>query len=237
MSRRVIEDQLRQLLQRIWQGRPERRDSQHVADRRALGRWQSRRLLDTHADLHGSDRYRPAVEFFFSDLYVDRDLTGRDRDLERLTPLIVRTMPKKALTTLVLALEMEALTQDLDISLLNQLADGTNSLDDDTWVEAYRRCNNYDDRQRQVDLIGIIGKELDQVVHAPGVKLALKLSRQPARLAGLSDMQSILERGCSAFRHMRRADSMLQRITHRETTIIKRIRDGHPRPLRTSDLA
>ena len=38
-----------------------------------LQRWQSERLLRSHADLRANPRYRAAVEFFFSELYGGGD--------------------------------------------------------------------------------------------------------------------------------------------------------------------
>jgi len=46
-----------------------------------LQKWQSQRLLRSHADLRANPRYRQAVEFFFNELYSGGDPRGRDRVL------------------------------------------------------------------------------------------------------------------------------------------------------------
>ena len=223
-------DKLRAYLRRIRAGRPERGGADVVARRQTLGRFQCKRLKTTHGDLLAEPRYRPAVEFFFSDLYVTRDLTGRDHNLERMAPIMARTLPARALEALLLALEMEALTQDLDARLLARLDPSrvdTDSLDLESWIDAYRRCNDYDDRCRQVDLIRLIGRHLDRLVGKPGLRLGLRLCRGPTKVSGFGEMQDLLERGYAAFRRMKGADAFLDRIVDREHRIIERIRRGH----------
>ncbi|MEM1204943.1 MAG: hypothetical protein AAGN66_17060 [Acidobacteriota bacterium] len=224
---------LRGFLRRVRRGRPERGgDGAYVERRRRLGVFQCTRLKTTHGDLLADTRYRPAVEFFFDELYVTRDITGRDLDLERMAPLMVRTLPRRMLDTLCLALEMEALSQDLDARLLGHLdpaAAGT--LDRRGWLEAYRRCDDYGDRRRQVDLIGLIGGRLDKVVRRRGLGMALRMARHPAHLSGFGEIHDLLERGYRAFRHMRGAETFLKRIVDREHRIIEQIRGGNPDPL------
>lgn len=54
--------------------------------------------------------------------------------------------------------------------------------------------------------------------------------RRPARLAGMEDLQSFLERGFEAFRHMGGADYFLATIGAREKAILNRLFSGHPSP-------
>jgi len=94
--------------------RPQRRAARCVADSPAsrarlaeLQKWQSQRLLKSHADLRASPRYRAAVEFFFKELYSGGDPRVRDRDLAARPPRHGATAAREALRALMLAIELE----------------------------------------------------------------------------------------------------------------------------------
>ena len=53
----------------------------------SLRQWQSQRLQQTYSDLHATQRYRPAVDFFVNDLYGSPDLSRRDDQLLRVYPV------------------------------------------------------------------------------------------------------------------------------------------------------
>ncbi len=210
-----------------------REDEPGTAQRRyRLAAWQSARLARTHHDLLQSPRFGAAVRFFLSDLYAPRDFTQRYRDLQRIAPLLVRTLPREVIQTLALAVEMNVLTLDLDESLLGELGAALDGeLDDQLWAAAIRRCEDRAQRLRQIDLIRRVGEDLDRIVSKPGVYFALRLGRQPARLAGLGDLQEFLVRGFEAFRKIRGSELFLDAITGRESEILRRIWARHPRPL------
>lgn len=200
---------------------------------RVLSRWQSDRLAQTHADLLHSARYRPAVQFFLTELYGPRDFSRRHRDLERISPILVRVLPAQTIHTLTLALEMNVLTEELDAALLRVLVEElgfSHHLDDEVYAEAYRRCGNQDRRRRQLELIREVGEELEVVTTRPGVGTALSLAGTPARLMGLGELYGLLERGFRAFRHMRGATQFLEAIVGRERQIMDRLFAGHARP-------
>src|SRR5262245_7499355 len=86
-----------------------------------LGEWQSRRLRDTYGDLAIDPRYTAAIAFFQNDLYGGADFSRRDSDLARVVPAMVRLLPEKVLVTVAKAVQVNALSHDLDRSLLARL--------------------------------------------------------------------------------------------------------------------
>ena len=64
-----------------------------------LQKWQSRRLLRSHADLHANPRYRLAVEFFFNELYGP-DARRRDADMMKVQRAMERLLPREGLEAL-----------------------------------------------------------------------------------------------------------------------------------------
>lgn len=200
-----------------------------------LSRWQSRRLAQSYADLASQRRYRMAIEFFLSDLYGTSDFTQRDADLVRIYPIMVRVLSENALEALALAVELHALTQELDSELLQVLhsnhidiRERPDKLDKSLYAWAYRECDNYDRRVRQIELIQQTGKMLDEVVRHPVIFFAVRLVRGPAHAAGLGELQDFIERGLRAFRQMKGATHFLQTISHREHHILEQIFSDEP---------
>lgn len=195
-----------------------------------LSLWQSLRLGRTYADLESQPRYADAVEFFDSDLYGNVDFARRDADIARAAPIIGRTLPNRAIAVVAQAVEVHALSQELDRALLARLPnlDGRFSVAD--YCRAYRRMNNRAGRERQIQLIIDVGTELDRLVRKPLLKTALMMMRQPARLAGMVVLHDFLERGYRAFRKMNGAGEFLATIASRETALMEAIFDGENAP-------
>lgn len=200
---------------------------------KSLSRWQARRLAQTHRDLLDDPRYKPAAEFFLGDLYGPKDLGERERDLERIFPVMKRVLPAQALGTLATALEMNALTQALDMVLARRLMRDFGKeceISEDLYVAAFRGCDNLEQRQYQIGLIKHLGGELARFVSRRLIHTALLVARGPALATGLGGLQQFLERGFYAFRHMGRPAEFVQTIVSRENEILRRIYAGHPEP-------
>ncbi|MEO8506649.1 MAG: hypothetical protein ABI593_03370 [Betaproteobacteria bacterium] len=191
-----------------------------------LANWQARRLRMTYADLAADPRYTGAIQFFQNDLYGAADFSRRDADLARVVPVMVKVLPEGVIRTTAAAMELNALSQELDRVLIARLprADGFFSVAE--YCKAYRRAGNFPSRARQVRLIGDVGMALDRAVQKPLIRTALKMMRQPARLAGMSALQDFLERGFASFRGMGGADVFLKTIDERETQIMDAIIAG-----------
>ncbi len=193
-----------------------------------LKRWQTARLMQTHADLSANARYGAATAFFVQDLYGPKDFSARDAALLRILPIMAGLLPAKAVETAALSVELEALSEDLDHRLAAALGDG--AIDERSYADAYRRSSMPEERRHQIQLVVDVGHRLESVVRWPFVFRTLRLMRTPARLAGLSDLQDFLERGFQAFEAMGGADEFLATIRDRETAILERLFSGAPSP-------
>lgn len=216
------------------------RVQQHHAERAAnaglaralafLGTWQTRRLRRTYADLEGTPRYAAAMRFFETDLYGGGDFAQRDDDLARIVPAMKRLLPANVLQTVATAVELNALSQDLDRAIVDALPRLGERLAVADYCAAYRRAGRFDERQRQIRLIGDVGVALDRYVGKPMIRAALRMMRKPAHLAGLGALQDFLERGFDAFARMGGAVEFLATIENRETAIHAAIAGGANAP-------
>ena len=146
----------------------------------------------------------------------------------RILPTMARILPASAVETAALAIELEAVSEELDQRLAEALPEGP--ITEETYARAYRSCARAEERQRQIDLIDAVGRRLDALVAKPFVGSTLKLMRQPARMAGLADLQDFLERGFEAFRRMKGADDFLALLKRREETIMRNLISGSSDP-------
>jgi hypothetical protein len=221
---------VRELLERSRHLRRERVASPGLSDaRRLLAEWQSRRLADTYADFAAQPRYRPAVRFFLEDLYGPVDFAQRDADIERVYPVMTRVLSAHALASVTQALELHALSEELDARMARVLTAElgmTDRLDDATYAEAFRRCDDRAARLRQIELVEQIGRTLDDVVNNPVIYATVVAARLPAKLAGFGELQDFIERGLHAFRHMRGAREFIAAVGERERGMLDLMRAG-----------
>ena len=116
-----------------------------------LQQWQLQRLSRTYADFLAEPHYRPALEFFMRDLYGPHDFSQRDRDLEKVLGTWERVLPERGITAIRSALELESLSQSLDIAVVDAL--GEREPSETSYAAAYRQASRLRDRQRQIWLI------------------------------------------------------------------------------------
>jgi hypothetical protein len=209
-------------LRNIFAGEPE------LARRLAhVQKWQSKRLLRSHADLHANPRYRLAVEFFFNELYGG-DARRRDADLIKVQGAMARLLPREALHALCLAVQLEILSQELDAEVARALPAAAITVP--RYAEAYRAAGRRADRERQIALTIEIGRYLESVVRRPMVRMLVKLARGPAHAAGFGLLQEFLERGLDAFEAMHGATEFLDTVSEREREAMNRLFSGAKDP-------
>jgi hypothetical protein len=199
-----------------------------------LQRWQAWRLAATFDDLLAQPRSAAAARFFLSDMYGEHDVSWRDRDLLRMLPTMKRWLPEAVLETVAGALEVDWLSFTLDNAVAHALAEAGARIDKplpvSEYAKAYRAVGRQPDRDRQIDLMVAVGRDLDRIVRMPLIYAVLRMSRGPAGAAGLGQLQTFLERGFAAFRELRGAAQFLQTIESRERTAMKRLFAGDDKP-------
>lgn len=200
-----------------------------------LQAWQTQRLERSFARFLQDPARRPAASFFLSDIYGDRDFSQRDADIAKVMPMMQRLLPAVLVATVADGIELGALTHALDLRMaqaLQQLAPRRRTIDEALYAKAYRAVGLPRLRARQVELIDHVGQGLAAALRMPGVSMLLKLSRVPARAAGLGELQLFLERGFEAFAGLDDAQAFLGDIRHAESAAMRRLFAGEPDPFR-----
>ncbi|MDK9697607.1 MAG: hypothetical protein OEL76_14595 [Siculibacillus sp.] len=198
-----------------------RSDAEATRRRILLREWQSGRLAHTHADLLADRRFHDTALFFMNDLYGAGDTVKRDADIARVVPTVAKLLPVSGLETVADAIELDTLSEILDVEMVAALGVRIETIDARSYGEAYRRVGRRDDREHQIDLIDHLGHALDRLTHHSFAGTALTMMRRPARLAGFGDLQTFLEDGHRAFHKMGGADDFLHIILTRERAVME----------------
>ena len=195
-------------------------DAVHGQRRDRLREWQAARLARTHADLLASPLYGVAASFFLDELYGPKDFSERDAEVERILPLMTSMLPVSGLRTLLLAVEVDALSERFDAAMVTVLGSALDrKLSESAYAAAYCEVGDRAGRLLQIRLVGETGEALDALARKPFVRGALKMMHGPAHLAGLGELHAFLERGFEAFKSMRDASEFLETIVARERTL------------------
>ncbi len=205
---------------------PVREPRNRLATLSPLRAWQSRRLEKSFAGFLAEPATRPAAEFFLSDLYADRDFSGRDRDVARIMPLMSRLLPDALIVAATDAIELATISHAFDLRLAEALAKRPKPgapITATDYGKAYRAAGCPRLRRHQIDLVLRVGEALDAAVHKHGVFRLLRASRLPARAAGLSELQGFLERGFAAFAALGGAGDFLAAIGRGEREVSRRL--------------
>lgn len=240
----AIAERLRALLLRIAkQQELTRADGEIKVRLGALRAWQARRLEVSYRDIRRQEPFTAACEFFLNDLYGEGDFGDRDRAVERVVPIMLRLLPEAVLNSLARAIELNALSQELDCSMARALparCTSSDNISDADYARAYLdsaglgklakvrnpralRSNSRRCRREQLALLLILGRELDRLVRKPLLNDLLRMCRWPAKLAGLGALQSFLERGFAAFGKLDGAGPFLSIILTRESQFMRAI--------------
>jgi len=193
--------------------------------------WQRHRLTESFSDLRARDSYRPACDFFLSELYGGLDFLKRDQDMEKVMHVMARFLPHKTLLSLASAFELQAISLEFDMEMAETMhSSGIEALDVATYTSVYQACGQRDKREAQILLIRQLGLDLARLVNKPLVTALVRLLRGPAHAAGFGALQEFLETGLSAFRELEDPAFFIDTIYQREWQTMQKLFAGDENP-------
>ena len=169
--------------------------------------FQAQRFNGTYFDLLHTPQYQPATQFFLEELYSEKDYSQRDAQFSRIAGTLERMFPRQVVQTAVSLAQLHSLTEDLDLAMaqswLNSSANTTKTAADiDHYIKAWHTVGRRSDRDAQLSGALRVGQELVTLTRTPGLRMALKMMRKPATLAGMAALQRFLESGFDTFAAM-----------------------------------
>lgn len=198
----------------------------------ATQKWQTERLKKSHAHLLLDERYQAVTQFFLTDMYGGLDLTSLANEIERALPTTIRLLPDSVMRTAATALELNALTGELDELTTSMLFEtmGVSEITDAAMVEAYQRAGSPAMRERQMMLARELGSGLDKYVRSHVIYATFKIASKPLHMAGLGVLYDFLDRGFAVMRPMGSAEEFLDLFIDKEKAIMDNIYANRPNP-------
>jgi hypothetical protein len=173
---------------------------QAVSDIKAF---QAKRFTGTYFDLLHIPQYQPATQFFLEELYSEKDYSDRDAQFSRIAGTLERMFPQQVVQTAVSLAQLHSLTEDLDLAMAKiWLATAEATDQTSRYITAWQAVGRRPDRDAQLSGSLTVGQELVTLTRTPGLRLALKMMRKPASLAGMAALQHFLESGFDTFAAM-----------------------------------
>jgi hypothetical protein len=210
---------IRQHLEQVNALRAAREADEGLARRVAdIKRHQHMRFGRDYAGLMESPRYDAATRFFLDDLYGPADFADRDTQFGRVVPAMARVLPSEVTHTVAQLAELHALSEVLDQKMAQALP--VEAVDDRSYRSAWQMVGRRDQREAQLRLLLAIGTALERHTRSRLLSATLRMMRRPAKAAGLSQLQSFLERGLAAFSAMHGAQEFLETIAANERRVI-----------------
>lgn len=190
------------------------------ASKCALKKYQTKRMESTHQNLLDDPETRGAALFFLSEVYSEKDLSQRDKDLTALTPIIEKTFPESTLRTVALAMELDHLTERLDIQMAMKL--GPNFTDEE-YNEAFKTIGTKEERINQLEMVQTLGDSLAGLVKITGLYTLIKMMRKPARMANLEEIHDFMEKGFAFFKDTKDPKEFIRAIIEKERKLMNEI--------------
>lgn len=192
------------------------------AKKDVLKAYQVERLKFTHKECLEDPNTKDATKFFLTEIYSEKDLTKRDADLAKVVPMMCKLFPKELLAVLSDAIELDALTEKLDMKMCENLSE---SFTDNDYKEVYRDKTSFEDRKKQIELTNSLGLSLIDVVKYPLIGGLLGKMGFPAKMMGLSEMHELLNNGFNIFKNTKNVDQFLKNLIQNEYDILEDIYD------------
>ncbi len=188
-------------------------------------RWQLDYMLPFFSDLLEPEGYAEAVDFIVSDL-AGVGVSARDRDIERATPVIVRSLPAHPLETAAAAVELNARALEINLGICRGLMIDRKlppAITEIDYLIACRKASSYDECMGLVNLAGDLGSTLKKLVRVPLIGGLLRTMRKPAHAAGFGALQEFLETGYVTFRRISDIDHFLDLLRIRMDEVFDHI--------------
>jgi len=187
--------------------------------------WQMAYLLTFFVDLYEYPGYEKAIDFAMTDL-AGVSVSGRDRELERASPVVTTMLPRKALQTIAAAAELNARVLKVNLGIFRFLQEDDelpDKISEHTYFVACRNASSLDECIGLVRLATHLGGTLRTLVKVPLLGAMLRGMRGPAHAAGFGLLQEFLEDGYTRFKGIPDMDHFLGEIDGRMTEVFERI--------------
>ncbi|MEL6868354.1 MAG: hypothetical protein AAFO81_01010 [Pseudomonadota bacterium] len=195
-------------------------------------------FLPRYDDLRASQAYSDAIDFVVNDLTGTR-IAARDRELEKVVPLMSRVLPTRALTALTTAMTLNERVLQININIAASLADklaAGEPISEHDYCMASREHATMSDFDALIAMTRTAGEHLARIVRLPMIGSLLKSMRLPAKLAGVLDLHEFLQRGLDTFLQLDDVPEFLDTMQARMHAIFSHVFEAPSQTLDTAPI-
>lgn len=190
-----------------------------------LRQFQVERLKQTYADFIATPKYADICDFFFNRVYSSENASERDEAFYAFKDKMARLMPHEIVDCMKHMVELQSLTLTLDNRLLEELMalNAPPQFDMPLYEQAYCQCDNYEARERQIDLLLACLKQSHKIFRRIGVGVGLRALHKYHVIKGDPLVTGFLLEGYHALSPRRRITPLAEAIETREKQRLDRI--------------
>jgi hypothetical protein len=193
---------------------------------RALQSFQAQRIQRDHRELAAESQYLRIATFFSEEMYGPRNTSARNAQARRMHQL-ARVVPGLAIRDVEPALQLLELTEQLDISVVEQLMvlAAPIDFDEELYEQAYRLADNYDARMAQLDLVRKALLNVHRMARNPLLGAAFQRTKGIAQTLGMGDIHRFLHVGYQSIQPVRNIERFVVAVYDHEKRRLDRIYD------------
>jgi len=193
--------------------------------KKAVQKYQLDRIKNTYKDFSISPQFKELTIFFFEQIYGPQDFGFRNDSIKTLYKKSHPFLRQDIVKAIEYVLELNDLSDTMDDMLVNQILKigSQNELDKELYELAYIKCNNYDQRNYQIDLMVEATNRIFNLSHLWLIGASLTALHSFTDLLGMGKIMNFLYDGYQAFHNVEDITPFVEAVYQRETNINNRI--------------
>ncbi len=192
----------------------------------AVKQLQAARFRGSYQDMLADPCRAGAARFFLDELYGSHDFSERDLQFSRIAGAIERLFPTEVGQLAADLAALHALTESLDLTMAAHWQSLQPCNPNTGYLRAWRMTGQPDRRAQQLRSVVHLGDALTGLTRKKSLRMALRMMRGPAEMAGLGKLQRFLEQGFDAFAQLDDPAAFMNAIKQREQSWLDLLNDA-----------
>ena len=193
--------------------------------KKALQIYQLDRIKTTYNDFSNSPQFKELTSFFFEQIYGPQDFGFRNDSIKSLFNKSHPFLRQDIVEAIESVLELNNLSDELDEIVAHQMKKTViqGDLSFERYAEAYKNCDNYEQRCYQIDLMVNATKMIFKLSHVWLIGASLTALHSFADLLGMGKIMNFLHDGYQAFHKVDDITPFVEAVYQRETNLNDRL--------------
>ena len=187
--------------------------------------WQKAYIRNEFTHILTDKNLNPAMEFMLNNL-AGSSIAERDKDLQRVLPLAIKTLPGHALEAIANAVHLSAITLEMDIAICRELLKSGAEMSDMSeraYWWASREATTLETRLVVIERGRIASEKLDDLMGVRFIGMTIKALKKPAELSGFGGLHTYLHTAYKALKQVPDIPAFLDDIDNTLRALFERV--------------